>query len=701
MPSSHHRDPNTIPSATPADYTRVHNYADWEADHPGEPPPGSYLNADFDAAEQAIAETQDRLALIQREDGNLADEIVTLDALHPDTAGTLLEQIGVDAAAVQQAAIDATAAAASADTDAGTASAAAVSATASAAAASSSADDAQTALESLESQITFLDQLAPPENIPVSGGETYIDFIDADADIDAIELFKNGLMLFVTQDYTKSSIPGGIRFTLVVSALVTDKYWVRTPQAYVPSETDVRVGSLENRVDALEAIGIEAELAALAGDVSAVEGGVAALTAVVGGHTADIANHESRIDALELGSATPAISVDTTYTVGSGGDYATFTAALDDLKFTRILPGAIVTFQMTSDVTEPGALTWSHPDSGRIVLEMDATSRAINTGGWVAPAVSMIGTTTTRQRAAAAFHVPDGDSFVVRQGTLARNLTIRSPNATPPASHSATVVLVHGKLFQRAAAIGTAGAAFVTILLRADTEAPAYALVGDGARFGSELPSDGYGSPAIFGLAATTLNTSDKPVVLSGCSGNVFVYGDGATGTATVKEWAVVHGGDLLLSTDEIGVYARHRARVEWIPLSATVDMAGYFLWTDTGAVLTVTGSALTARNVGVVGQNIVRADGPSSIEVNGLNFNNNLKACASGVVRAYGTGGRVSLIAGTFSNPPASGTIRAVYLTQGAFATCSGMTYGGTFASNKSNATATWSSSTGQFLSN
>src|SRR5690554_2214212 len=73
-----------IPSPLPADYDRQANFTDYEIQNPGEPPRGPDLDAEFNAVEQALDETQARLRLIQRDDGALRNASVGLDQLKPD-----------------------------------------------------------------------------------------------------------------------------------------------------------------------------------------------------------------------------------------------------------------------------------------------------------------------------------------------------------------------------------------------------------------------------------------------------------------------------------------------------------------------------------------------------------------------------------------------------------------------------------------
>lgn len=118
---TYHADPNTIPSALPFDYDKTTNFSEWEQDHPGEPTPGALLDAEFDDIEKALDETQDRLALIQREDGNLQNDIVTADAIAASAKSAIaLELYGLSgndpAADAINAALSAQAASDSADT---------------------------------------------------------------------------------------------------------------------------------------------------------------------------------------------------------------------------------------------------------------------------------------------------------------------------------------------------------------------------------------------------------------------------------------------------------------------------------------------------------------------------------------------------------------------------------------------------------
>lgn len=71
-------------SAPPTPYERQFNFTSFEQSHPSKPKPGASLDAEFNAVKTALDTTQSRLAQIQRDDGALANECVTFDALDED-----------------------------------------------------------------------------------------------------------------------------------------------------------------------------------------------------------------------------------------------------------------------------------------------------------------------------------------------------------------------------------------------------------------------------------------------------------------------------------------------------------------------------------------------------------------------------------------------------------------------------------------
>lgn len=78
----------------PPQYERLHSYTDHTIDNPAVPHSGQNLDQDFDEVAQALDVTQARLALIQREDGALAPNLIG-----PEQITAELEQALVNAAA--------------------------------------------------------------------------------------------------------------------------------------------------------------------------------------------------------------------------------------------------------------------------------------------------------------------------------------------------------------------------------------------------------------------------------------------------------------------------------------------------------------------------------------------------------------------------------------------------------------------------
>lgn len=101
--------------AYPPEYTRTFSFTDWETLHPDEPKPGAQLDAEYDGVSNALTATQDNLALIQRADGQLANDSVGVDQLQDGIFDGIADGITDDAEAAAAAAqASATAAATSA-----------------------------------------------------------------------------------------------------------------------------------------------------------------------------------------------------------------------------------------------------------------------------------------------------------------------------------------------------------------------------------------------------------------------------------------------------------------------------------------------------------------------------------------------------------------------------------------------------------
>lgn len=70
--------------AQPTAYTRQYSATNHSTNYPTTPQPGVSLDAEFNAIKTSITETLTNLALIQRDDGELANDSVGIDQLAPD-----------------------------------------------------------------------------------------------------------------------------------------------------------------------------------------------------------------------------------------------------------------------------------------------------------------------------------------------------------------------------------------------------------------------------------------------------------------------------------------------------------------------------------------------------------------------------------------------------------------------------------------
>jgi hypothetical protein len=84
-------------SAIPKPYDRQTRFGAASSNNPADPVQGFDLDAEFDAVEIALDQTQARLAEIQRDDGALDNQVVTIESLHPETI-EYLENLAEDAA---------------------------------------------------------------------------------------------------------------------------------------------------------------------------------------------------------------------------------------------------------------------------------------------------------------------------------------------------------------------------------------------------------------------------------------------------------------------------------------------------------------------------------------------------------------------------------------------------------------------------
>lgn len=80
--------------AQPTPYTREYSFTDFAAGSPTAPPPGDKLDAEFNAILVTLAGVLANLAIVQRDDGALANNTVTLDALAPDVLTIIGASLG-------------------------------------------------------------------------------------------------------------------------------------------------------------------------------------------------------------------------------------------------------------------------------------------------------------------------------------------------------------------------------------------------------------------------------------------------------------------------------------------------------------------------------------------------------------------------------------------------------------------------------
>jgi hypothetical protein len=206
-------------SQIPEPYNRQHPFGAASSNNPSNPIQGTDLDAEFNAVEVALDETQARLAEIQRDDGKLKNQSVGMDQLAPDVV-TYVTDLAEDAA---QGVIDSgigeitqikDQAVAARDEAEGFASAASASASASAASATASqisADDSET--EAIQSAASadlsrfYYDQLADavdalaPLTVVLNGNaaQASYELPRSISDEEFLDVFINGLVVNPSQ----------------------------------------------------------------------------------------------------------------------------------------------------------------------------------------------------------------------------------------------------------------------------------------------------------------------------------------------------------------------------------------------------------------------------------------------------------------------------------------------------------------------
>jgi hypothetical protein len=67
--------------AQPVAYNREYNFTNYQSNHPNNPLPAAHVDAEYNRVKRTLDQIRAKLALIQRDDGALANHIVTFDAL--------------------------------------------------------------------------------------------------------------------------------------------------------------------------------------------------------------------------------------------------------------------------------------------------------------------------------------------------------------------------------------------------------------------------------------------------------------------------------------------------------------------------------------------------------------------------------------------------------------------------------------------
>ena len=65
----------------PRDYTRQHDFSDYQTTNPSSPLPGTQVDAELDTLKLTLDDLNTNIALIQRDDGKLGNLVVHKDAL--------------------------------------------------------------------------------------------------------------------------------------------------------------------------------------------------------------------------------------------------------------------------------------------------------------------------------------------------------------------------------------------------------------------------------------------------------------------------------------------------------------------------------------------------------------------------------------------------------------------------------------------
>ena len=119
------------------------------------------------------------------------------------------------------------------------------------------------------------------------------------------------------------------------------------------------------------------DITGLDSDLTAAEGSITSLQASVTTNTTDIASVQSDMTTLQ-GSVLDLIDTDTTWNIGSTGDYTDLEDAMAAARSVRIHPDATLTLQMANDIyTVSDTINLNHPDGANIVIQGSASDPAL------------------------------------------------------------------------------------------------------------------------------------------------------------------------------------------------------------------------------------------------------------------------------------------------------------------------------------
>ena len=112
-------------------------------------------------------------------------------------------------------------------------------------------------------------------------------------------------------------------------------------------------------------------------DLTAAEGNITSLQASVTTNTTDIAALQTDVSGIS-DNVLDMISVDTTWNIGSNGDYSTLEDAMAAARSVRVHPDATLTLQLENNIyTVSDEINLNHPDGANIVIQGNSADPAL------------------------------------------------------------------------------------------------------------------------------------------------------------------------------------------------------------------------------------------------------------------------------------------------------------------------------------